>query len=224
MSSETLLEETAVIEIPPLTGVYAEPFSWSKLLKLTRFFGPAAIITSLSLGAGETIMATGLGAWSGYGLLWLLLLSVLVKGVFVTYLVGRYTAITGQPISQRLVLLPGPRGWLLLSVVIAEVGLISMGLTSVAKPCGNLIAFLHFEHVHLGLTFATWENLWTTILMALAMSISLVTSFQSLKTQQIVICGLLVVGTVAATIIIGPNFRELAAGAMNFGSCSAVRN
>ena len=84
------------IEIPPLTGILTEPFSIRKLIKMMSYFGPAAVVASLSLGAGETIMATGLGAWSEYDLLWLLILSVVVKGVFVMYLMGRYTAITGQ--------------------------------------------------------------------------------------------------------------------------------
>ena len=98
------------LEIPALTGVLAEPFSFHKLWKLMGFFGPAAVVASLSLGAGETIMVTGLGAWSEFGLLWLLVLSVITKGIFVTYLAGLYTAITGQPVSQRLAMLPGPRG------------------------------------------------------------------------------------------------------------------
>ena len=66
-------------------------------------------MASLSLGAGETIMATGLGAWSEYGLLWLLVLSVVVKGVFVMYLIGRYTAITGQSVGRRLVMCGTPQ-------------------------------------------------------------------------------------------------------------------
>ena len=77
---------------------------------MMRYFGPAAVAASLSLGAGETIMATGLGAWSEYRLLWLLVLSVVVKGVFVMYLMDRYTAIMGQSVGRRLVMLLGPRG------------------------------------------------------------------------------------------------------------------
>ena len=64
------------IEIPPLTGIYAEPFSVGKVLRMTKFFGPAAVVASLGLGVGETIMVTGLGGWSEYGLFWLLILSV----------------------------------------------------------------------------------------------------------------------------------------------------
>ena len=63
------------IEIPPLTGLYAEPFSPGKLLRMMQFFGPAAVVASLGLGVGETIMVTGLGAWSEYDLFWLLILS-----------------------------------------------------------------------------------------------------------------------------------------------------
>ena len=91
------------IEIPRPAAIHAEPFSIRKLFSMMRYFGPAAVVASLSLGAGETIMATGLGAWSEYGLLWLLVLSVVVKGVFVMYLMGRYTAITGQGVGRRLV-------------------------------------------------------------------------------------------------------------------------
>ena len=72
------------IEIPPVTGVYAEPWSFKKLFGLLAVFGPAAIVASVSIGAGETIVVVSTGAWAGYGLLWLVLLSCVVKGIFVT--------------------------------------------------------------------------------------------------------------------------------------------
>ena len=210
------------ITIGPLTGIYAEPFSLGKLLRMMSFFGPAAIVASLSLGAGETIMVTGLGAWSEYGLLWLLLLSVLVKGVFVTYLIGRYTAVTGQRIGHRLVMLPGPRGWLPLAVVIVEVGLISMALTAVAKPCGNLLTFLLYDRLPGDLAFGTWENLWTIVILGGAMGLGLWSSFGALQKQQIVICGILVLGTILATIIVRPNIWQLASGALRVGHLPSV--
>ena len=169
------------IAIPPLEGVFTEPLSAGKLWRLLGFFGPAAVVTSLSVGAGETIMATGLGAWAGYDLMWLLLLSVVVKGVFVMYLVGRYTAITGRPIGDRLVQLPGPRGWLLLAIIAAELLLIPMGLTAVAKPCGNLITFLQVQQfpasADSAATFNTWQNVWTTVLLGAACAVALLSGY-----------------------------------------------
>ena len=80
---------------------------------LGALFGPAAIVASVSIGAGETIVVVKTGSWAGYNLLWLVLASTLIKGVCVTYLLGRYSAVSGEMIGQRLVRLPGPRGWLL---------------------------------------------------------------------------------------------------------------
>jgi len=210
------------IEIPPLTGIYAEPFSVGKLLRMMKFFGPAAVVASLSLGVGETIMVTGLGAWSEYGLLWLLILSVVVKGIFVTYLIGRYTALTGQRIGHRLVMLPGPRGWLLLAVIVAELGLIGMGLTAVAKPCGHLITYLSYDVLPGNLAFDTWVNLWTNVIFAAAMAVSLMSSFQMLERQQIVICGMLVLGTIVATVLVMPDVGSMLEGAIRFGHLPAA--
>jgi hypothetical protein len=166
-------------------------------------------VASLSLGAGETIMATGLGAWSEYGLLWLLVLSVVVKGVFVMYLIGRYTAITGQSVGRRLVMLPGPCGWLLMSVIVLELSLMSMGLTTVAKPCGNLIAFLVYERLPGDWSFAVWENVITNIVFGGAMAFALFSSFRILERQQVVICGILVLGTITASVIVRPDIGAM---------------
>ena len=210
------------IDIPQLTGIYAEPLSLGKLVRVAGFFGPAAVITSLSLGAGETIMVTGLGAWSEFQLLWLLLLSVVVKGVFVTYLVGRYTAITGERIGNRLARIPGPRGWILLAVIVVEVCLLSTGLTAVAKPCGNLVAFLASDSLGGTLDFDTWQNIFTSLLLGAALSLSICTSFDRLQTQQIIICGIIVAGTMVATLMVRPDYGDLIIGAISFGHLPEV--
>src|SRR3972149_190801 len=90
------------VTIPEPTGVLAERWSLSKVLRLAALFGPAAILASVSIGAGETIVVVQAGSWAGYDLLWLVLLSVLTKGICVTYLLGRYTAVSGEAIGQRL--------------------------------------------------------------------------------------------------------------------------
>ena len=77
-------------------------------------FGPAAIV-SVRIGAGETIVVVRAGAWARYGLLWLVLLSCVVKGIFVTYLLGRYATRRSAASTSATVWcgLPGPRGRLL---------------------------------------------------------------------------------------------------------------
>src|SRR5688500_9278339 len=104
----TRADEFSPIDPPLLTGALAEPWSLRKLVRMLRMFGPAAVLASVAIGAGETIIVVRAGAWMGYGLLWLILLAVLVKGVIVTYFLGRYTAISGETPGSRLVKLPGP--------------------------------------------------------------------------------------------------------------------
>src|SRR5688572_3383317 len=84
------------VEAPPVKAIYSDPWSLRKVLGLLAVFGPAAVVASLSIGAGETIVVVREGAWAGYGRLWLVLLSVLTKGIFLTYLLGRYTAVSGE--------------------------------------------------------------------------------------------------------------------------------
>ena len=105
-------------------------------------FGPAAVVASVSIGAGETIIVVRAGAWMGYGLLWLVLLSVLAKGVCVTYFLGRYTAISGESLGSRLVRLPGPRGWLLVLLVFLELAAAPPLWAAIARPSGELLGYL----------------------------------------------------------------------------------
>jgi len=107
-------------DIPQLEGIFSEPWSWKKLVGLMGVFGPAAIVASVAIGAGETIVVVRAGAWAGYDLLWVVLLSCLVKGIFVTYMIGRYTAVSGELIGNRMVKFPGPRGWLLFIIILME--------------------------------------------------------------------------------------------------------
>lgn len=210
-------ESSVTVEIPPLDGVYAEPFSARKLLKLASFFGPAAVLASLSIGAGETIIVVGVGAWAEYGLLWLVLLSVVVKGVCVTYLLGRFTAVSGQHLGHQLVHLPGPRGWLLWLIIGIDLLVLGTALTAIAKPCGNLMVHLLEPWLPGFMDRAAWDNLVALLFLAAALVLSLFTSYDSLEKQQIIICGILVGGTILAVLLVGPNIWKVLKGTFQFG-------
>ena len=109
MQGATVSVIVAKIEIPQNSGLFDESWSLKKILGLLAIFGPAAIVASVAIGAGETFVVVRSGAWAGYNLLWLVLLACLVKGVFVTYLVGCYACIfdTGVPLTR---LIPHPFG------------------------------------------------------------------------------------------------------------------
>ena len=96
----------------------------------TRFFqalrqiGPGLILAGSIVGTGELIATTGLGAEQGYVLLWLILLSCVIK-VFVQVELGRYAITHGKTTLAALDTLPGPRlgtswlSWLWLVMMLA---------------------------------------------------------------------------------------------------------
>ncbi len=210
-------KSTEHISIPEITGEYSEPWSWRKFKQLLGFFGPAALVASIAVGAGETILVTGVGAWAEYGLIWLILVSVLVKGITVTYLLGRFTLVSGQPYGRIMAKLPGPRGWFILTLLTIELLALSLALTAVAKPCGNLVVYILSDSLLLGASGTVWENLVTTLFLALALGLSLLMSYEILEKQQVFICGLLVLGTILATIIVWPNLISILVGMFSIG-------
>jgi Mn2+/Fe2+ NRAMP family transporter len=207
------------VDPPPAAGAVAEPWSLGKLWRLLGSFGPAAVVASVSIGAGETIVVVRTGAWTGYGLMWLVLASVLVKGVCVTYLLGRYTAMSGELIGPRLARLPGPRGWLLVVLVFLELAAAGPLWAAIARPSGDLVGYLLFGP---GPRLDLEARIIATLFIAAALGLSLTSSYKFIERQQLIICGVLVAGTVIGTALVRPDFGAALAGLFSFGNFPEV--
>jgi Mn2+/Fe2+ NRAMP family transporter len=73
-----------------------------------RQIGPGLILAASIVGTGELINTTSLGAEAGFRLLWLILLSCVIK-VFVQVELGRYAITYGRTTLEAFDSLPGPR-------------------------------------------------------------------------------------------------------------------
>ena len=78
------------------------------LFSALRQIGPGLILAASIVGTGELINTTSLGAHAGFGLLWLILLSCVIK-VFVQVELGRYAITHGKTTLAAMNTLPGPR-------------------------------------------------------------------------------------------------------------------
>ncbi len=202
---------------PPLRGPLAQPWSLAKIAGMLRMFGPAAVLASLAIGAGETIVVVRAGAWLGYGILWIVLLAALVKGVCVTYFLGRYTAISGEAPGSRLVRLPGPRGWILIVLVFLELAAAPLLWAAIARPSGELIGYLLY-----GNEIGNSSRIIATLFIVVALALSLSTSYRILERQQLIICGILVLGTIVGTIMVQPDLALALRGLFAFGHIPEV--
>ncbi|GAC1466481.1 MAG: Nramp family divalent metal transporter [Isosphaeraceae bacterium] len=78
------------------------------LFGAVRQIGPGLILAASIVGTGELINTTSLGAKAGFSLLWLILLSCVIK-VFVQVEMGRYAITHGKTSLAAFDTLPGPR-------------------------------------------------------------------------------------------------------------------
>src|SRR5205823_5915185 len=94
------------------------------LFQAMRQIGPGLILAASIVGTGELINTTSLGAKAGFALLWLILLSCVIK-VFVQVELGRYAITHGRTTLAAFDSLPGPRAgaswlcwlWLIMTLV-----------------------------------------------------------------------------------------------------------
>lgn len=176
-------------------------------LGVLRTFGPGAILASATIGAGETILAVRAGAWAGYDLLWLVVVSSFTKSFVLLYLLGRYAALTGDDVPARLAELPGPRGWLLVFVLFADLVPAGAVFSAIAAPCGALIT----QHA------GGDPRVWAIGFALVAIAVALVQKYDALEKQQVAVCVVLLACVVVATALVGPDLRRLLVGLLAIG-------
>ena len=94
-----------------------------------RKIGPGLILAGTIVGSGELIVTTVLGAENGYTLLWLILVSCVIK-IVVQNELGRYTIGTGETSLEAFNRVPGPRlgvSWVVWTWFVAQI-LIMFGI------------------------------------------------------------------------------------------------
>ncbi len=96
-SEDPYAYSSAAIQDPP-----------GSLLPALRKIGPGIILAASIVGTGELINTTSLGAKAGFSLLWLILLSCVIK-VFAQVELGRYAIVHGKTTLEAFDSLPGPR-------------------------------------------------------------------------------------------------------------------
>ena len=182
------------------------------MLECLKKIGPGAIVASATIGAGETVLAVRAGAWGGYNLLWLILLATATKSLLTLYMLGRYSAVSGQSVIEKLVDFPGPRGWLLWVILSLETLVAPLVFVVIAVPCSRIMSQALSS---LGVP-VSYEWL-AMIFISLAIGVGMIQHYETLEKSQLIVCLILLLGTVTATIFVGPDFKEIAKGFFRFG-------
>lgn len=172
------------------------------LATVAKFFGPGAIIASLTVGAGETVLASRLGAVFGLAIMWLVVIGAVAKAAIV-YLSNRYITLTGEHAMAGLArVLPGPRGWFPLVVGALAVVSFPFIASALASGVGDYLEILTG-----GPALA-----WGIGLLVLAAALSWFGWYGLLERVQIAIVALMVALVVVAVFAARPDWLEVFAG------------
>lgn len=203
------------IQYPDLLPEYTNKTSLRCFLKLIKNFGPAAIVASISVGAGETVLAVRVGAWAGYSMMWIVLFAAIIKSGLITYLLGRYTVLSGELISARMAKFPGPKNWVIIFVFTVQFFIAPFFASAIAGACGGL---LH------NLTAIVTPVFWAILFIIISITSGTLGSFKYQERLQIFICGILVLTTASGAIFSHPSILEILKGIFKFGYVPEIPN
>jgi Mn2+/Fe2+ NRAMP family transporter len=192
-------ERAAASEVDPYRVTAADvaepPRTMGETLKR---IGPGMILAAAIVGSGELIATTTLGAEEGYGLLWMIVLSCLVKPIVQAEL-GRYTIATAEGSLESLGRLPGPRlggrskvNW----VVWAWALMVLMTLLQVGAMFGGLAQVMNLLIPVVPVRF------WVVLFLVITLVLLLGGGYQRIERLAVVKVGLFTVLTMLAALLL----------------------
>ncbi len=203
------------LEYPELPSELSQP----RFSTLFKYFGPGAIVASITIGSGETVFASRSGAVFGYSLLWLFLAAAIAKGLQI-YCGSRYITLTGEHPLRSWNRLPLLRGWFPWLVAGISIICFPFWLGGLPKMLGQLVNWI--AGISPGAPgspeeagFDFWVKIWGTAFVAVAVSITLLQSYKLLERVQALLVGLLLFSLLAAAIASSPDLMAIIAGTFN---------
>ncbi len=212
MSEDQVDSGNEALEYPELPIELSQP----RFSTLFKYFGPGAIIASITIGSGETVFASRSGAVFGYSLLWLFLAAAIAKGLQI-YCGSRYITLTGEHPLRSWNRLPLLRGWFPWLVAGISIICFPFWLGGLPKMLGQLVNWIAGispgepgSAEEAGFDF--WVKIWGTGFVAVAVSITLLQSYKLLERVQTLLVGLLLLSLLAAAIASSPDLMAIIAG------------
>jgi manganese transport protein len=186
------------------------------LSKALRQIGPGLILAASIVGTGELINTTSLGAKAGFSLLWLILLSCVIK-VFVQVELGRYAITHGKTTLAAFDSLPGPRAgvswlcWLWLLMMLTTQAQIAAMEGTVGQAAH--MAFPSVSHAvakAAGAMVASWgpylsshqEHFWAAITTLAAVLLLLSGGYRRLERITTILVAAVTLFTVASVVVL----------------------
>lgn len=173
-----------------------------------RVFGPGAIIASLTIGTGELIFSTRGGALFGYHILFVFtIISLLKWGLVIS--TSRHMVLTGVHPYERMIELPGPRGWLPILLLLLSVVCIPIWISFHSGVLGNLTSWVTGTRdvLHGGMDYV-----WGAVILLATLALSASGGYKVLERVQMGVVFALVFCAAVTLVLYEPDWLQLLLG------------
>src|SRR5258706_15623805 len=175
---------------------------------ILRKIGPGIVLSASIVGSGELIATTTLGAKVGYTVMWLIVLSCLIKAVVQAFL-GRYTIATAETGLDAINRVPGPRfrvGW----VVWAWAAMVFVSLFQITGM------FIGISQTMNSIVTGIPVTAWVIIFLVITLALLLGGAYSRIEKLAMIKVGIFTLITLmsAVLLLMSPDFHaaELAQG------------
>jgi hypothetical protein len=178
------------------------------LLDWLRVFGPGAIVASLTIGTGELIFSARGGAIFGYDILFLFAVVALLKWALVVA-ASRQMLLTGVHPYERMLELPGPRGWLPISLLLLCAACMPIWISFHSGVTGNLMSWVTGTK---GALNGAVDYAWGAAILAGVLVLTYLGGYSVLEKVQLAVVGALVFCAGLTLVLYNPNWLEILRG------------
>ncbi|HEC81948.1 MAG TPA: hypothetical protein ENI42_05955 [Thermoplasmatales archaeon] len=178
-----------------------------KLFSYLKFFGPGAILASMTIGAGNIVLAPRVGAWAvpAYSALWIITFAMVTKGL-IAYMATRYSLLSGEHIMDLFSRIP-PRGWINWVTIVISVVLLPFMIATFLTLLGNAMTLF----TGVGNYFV-----WGIVVGLFIAFVGFFGSFKLLQSVQLVFALFLAAGAVVAVVIVNPDWLAMVFNLFSF--------
>ncbi len=177
-------------------------------LEWLKVFGPGAIVASLTIGTGELIFSTRGGALFGYDILFLFVaISILKWALVVT--TSRHMVLTGIHPYQRMLDLPGPRGWMPIMLLVMSVACVPIWIAFHAGVIGNLTSWITGTREVLN---GGMDYVWGILILIGVLTLVFVGGYSVLERVQMFIVGALMLSALVTLLLYNPDWMAMLTG------------